>query len=1201
MPTGTMRLLVRAVPGATTARLTIGARQTEFQIKPLFKSIGTGAGLGAAAQPVWHVATAPDDGGSPWDACHAAVRDGLGATGGVDFAEPDLEQQWAWATPPRLALGMAGECRAEPADGDGYATGPSPFWFREKNFSELADAQKAVGEAAPASRVRIAHLDTGYDAGHKTLPRYLRTDLQCNFVDDDRPGDATDRPTALLNPMYGHGTGTLGLLAGAPAGNDGVPLGGAAFCDVVPVRVANWVVLFRNSAIAQAFDYVHGLWDRPADRVHVVTLSMGGIASAAWADAVNALYDRGIVVVAAAGNNFGNLPTRYIVYPARFRRVLAACGVMADGRPYADLPLRKMAGCYGPRNKEATSVSAYTPNVPWARLGCGDVLDWDGGGTSAATPQIAAAAALWIQKNKAALDAYPQGWMRVEAVRRALFASAAPAAGEAARRLGRGVLRANAALAQAPARAAELSRQDEDSASFGLFRVLTGLGADVVLSPRRQMLELEALQISQQSREVELVLDGLDPGDPAVAGSVRGRRAMEAIADHPGTSTALRNVIAARLRSSGGVAPVPVPADADDAQISPASPDAAQLTGPSLTEAAGHALDPVLPPPAGRALRVYAFDPSLATRLETVHLNEAVLGIDWESLEPGPVGEYFEVIDVDPPSGCAYAPIDLNHPHILAQQGLRPTEGNPQFHQQMVYAVAMKTVSHFERALGRKALWAPRLAEIDGVFESRFVRRLRIYPHALREANAFYSPARMALLFGYFNASTENAGDNLPGGLIFNCLSHDVVAHETTHALLDGLHPRFKEPSGIDMLAFHEAFADIVALFQHFTLPEALREELARQRGELSSAELLGGLAKQFGEGIGNRGALRSAITAYSDVNGRREPIKPDPRDYQTTTQAHARGAILVAAVFDAFMQIYRRRTEDLVRLATGGTGILPQGRPPHDLVERLAQEAATIAGRVLNICIRALDYCPPVDLTFGEYLRALVTADRDLVPDDRHGYRVAFISAFRARGIFPTDVRNLSVDALAWRHPDLKLEGLAAALGRLTLSWRVDSDRFDAFKSSNEDAAKLHAALVGGATDARTFAELGLVKTDRRRRITLDGVGGMISPIEMHSVRPARRLGPDDRALDQVIIEMTQRWKPDDGGGASFRGGCTIICKREGGEILYVIRKRIGNRKRIEAQVQFRAAMADGSARHNYFDQGKAQAEPFAMLHRHG
>ena len=219
---------------------------------------------------------------------------------------------------------------------------------------------------SPRNVVRIAHLDTGYDDNHATKPRFLNKGLARNFVDDDRPNDATDRPTAAINPMLGHGTGTLSILAGKDI--EGRSFGAAGNLDIVPVRVANWVVLFSNSAIARAFDYVHSLCDDEATRIHVVSMSMGGIASAAWADAINALYERGVFVVTAAGNNFGNLPTRFTVYPARFNRVVAACGVMADGRPYADLPIRKMAGCYGPREQGGDVDRRLYPERPVGQI-----------------------------------------------------------------------------------------------------------------------------------------------------------------------------------------------------------------------------------------------------------------------------------------------------------------------------------------------------------------------------------------------------------------------------------------------------------------------------------------------------------------------------------------------------------------------------------------------------------------------------------------------------------------------------------------------------------------------------------------------------------------------------------------------------------------------------------------------------------------
>src|SRR5262249_23263809 len=156
-----------------------------------------------------------------------------------------------------------------------------------------------------------------------------------------------------------------------------------------------------------------------------------------------------------------------------------------------------------------------------------------------------------------------------------------------------------------------------------------------------------------------------------------------------------------------------------------------------------------------------------------------------------------------------------------------------------------------------------------------------------------------ALLLGYFPASQTAPGDNLPGGTIFCSLSHDIIAHETTHALLDGLHRRFRESTNPDVLAFHEAFADIVALFQHFTLPEALRNQIARTRGDLARQNLLGELAQQFGAGIEKFGALRSAI-GKTNAKGEWEPAKPSPADYTNATEPHELGAVLVAAVFDA-------------------------------------------------------------------------------------------------------------------------------------------------------------------------------------------------------------------------------------------------------------------------------------------------------------
>lgn len=1209
MKASRLSLIVKAHPAAIRGSLQIDGRDTALKLERLLPDIQPSGRqrLSAAADPVWHLASLDREAASPWDACHALLEQGLGVSGrsGVTFAEPDLEQQWLWAPESRQAFGMVPECgNPEAQDSDVYAVGPEDGWFSGSRFSQLDDARSMVKVPNDGARIRIAHLDTGYDPTHCSTPEHVNNALERDFLSIPPGNRACDlnKSGILKNP--GHGVATLALLAGRDEA--GKPLGGAALLEVVPIRVAEGVVLFKNSTIAKALNYIYSLSSDPGTRIDVVTMSMGGLASAAWADAVNALYDQGIFMVSAAGNNFGNLPTRYIVYPARFRRVVAACGIMADGRPYADLPLRKMAGCYGPRRKEATAIAAYTPNLPWARIGCSELFDQDGGGTSSATPQIASAAALWLQNHRERIDQEYGGdkaWARVEAVRKALFESAERPANEALkRRFGRGVLRAENALAVEPAKVADLKIQKRDEVSFPLIRVLTGLGVTDQISDGQRMLEIEALQISQRSRSVEEALAEIDPND-IEAGDldrIHRRRVLEAIADEGQTSQTLRNVIARHLRQEDGGNPIPQSrSDRTTGRPPPLSSDdfgsVGELNGGSIQTYVAEA-------PPERHLRVYAFDPLLGTRLETLNLNEATIAIPWErNLKPGPVGEYFEVVDIDPSSGNAYLPVDLNQPEILAQSGLKPAEGVPQFHQQMVYGVAMKTITHFEQALGRVSLWAEREAIEDDAFRFRFVQRLRIYPHALREANAYYDPAKWALLFGYFNASEFNAGDNLPGGLIFTCLSHDIIVHETCHALLDGIHPYFREPTNRDMLAFHEAFADIVALFQHFTMPEAVRDQIAKSRGDLRIAELLGGLAGQFGQAIGHHGALRSAISKHNPETDKWDRIEPSRHDYEAHSEPHLHGAVLVAAVFDAFLQIFEYRTRDLIRLATSGLGVLPEGAISHDLAERLSQEASKTAETVLSICIRALDYCPPVDLTFGEYLRAVVTADRDLVPDDDKSFRVAFVSAFRARGIFPPGVSNLSVDALVWQSPEVFLGESGASFEAMIPEWKLDSDRLSAYTSANHAAENvykmLHEKRLPGLehwTDEHSLNLLGVILTDKEKTRVIDGVKGKISKTRILSMRPLRRLGPKGRVLNDIVIEITQRWTPA-GDKGFYRGGCTIIYDADTHAVKYIIRKRLGSKVRTNRQRGFAFDLAMGP----YSNDAQIREQPFALLHR--
>src|SRR5262245_43137431 len=113
-------------------------------------------------------------------------------------------------------------------------------------------------------------------------------------------------------------------------------------------------------------------------------------------------------------------------------------------------------------------------------------------------------------------------------------------------------------------------------------------------------------------------------------------------------------------------------------------------------------------PPDRRPLKIFAFDPmrdrTPGNRVTiTVPNEEARPGPDGEivKLGPGPCGKLFEVVDFDGAHGHYYAPVNLDDSNVLMQGGLEPSESDPRFHQQMVYAVGMKVIENVERALGR--------------------------------------------------------------------------------------------------------------------------------------------------------------------------------------------------------------------------------------------------------------------------------------------------------------------------------------------------------------------------------------------------------------------------------------------------------------------------------------------------------------------
>jgi hypothetical protein len=322
----------------------------------------------------------------------------------------------------------------------------------------------------------------------------------------------------------------------------------------------------------------------------------------------------------------------------------------------------------------------------------------------------------------------------------------------------------------------------------------------------------------------------------------------------------------------------------------------------------------------------------------------------------------------------------------------------------------------------------------------------------------------------------------------------------------------------------------------------------------------------------------------------------------------HSRGAILVGAVFDAFLAIYRTRIADLLRIYTGGTGVLPGGSIHPDLVGRLAEEAAKAANHVLTMCIRALDYLPPVDVTFFEYLRALITADFDLVSNDRLNYRVAFVEAFRRRGIYPVNLsaatgdtpRTLSVETLRWRGIDLarladseqarveeEYEAIIDGLKRYADACLYLRDRKKLFEVTGEQRDALHGNLRRAFDAVPAFAmELGI---DPERDFAV------------HELRRAMRVGPDGRHVPQVVVSLIQTAavpRDDHAGVPAYRfsGGSTLVVDLSVPEVKYRIVKNINSETRLARTADFVRTTSADPLRALFFDLNRR--EPFAALH---
>jgi hypothetical protein len=240
------------------------------------------------------------------------------------------------------------------------------------------------------------------------------------------------------------------------------------------------------------------------------------------------------------------------------------------------------------------------------------------------------------------------------------------------------------------------------------------------------------------------------------------------------------------------------------------------------------------------------------------------------------------------------------------------------------------------------------------------------------------------------------------------------------------------------------------------------------------------------------------------------------------------------------------------LRIGRASGAIAASGDIHPDLARRLAREATDTATRVASIAARALDFCPPADIEFGDYLRAVVTADYERAPDDPLGFRGAFIDGFRERGIYAPTAQSMTEEALRWdRWTPRGKAKIPTVKGLVT-----DPD--------DPKAGRTNAILL------RDFAK------DCRNELNLDPA--LPSRVNLIRAQASQQLDRSGTARTEFKFQIVQRKtvpldpKAEHSPTFTFRGGSTVVLDGEG-TIKYVISKRVDSVARL---ARMRAHLSD-------------------------
>ena len=362
------------------------------------------------------------------------------------------------------------------------------------------------------------------------------------------------------------------------------------------------------------------------------------------------------------------------------------------------------------------------------------------------------------------------------------------------------------------------------------------------------------------------------------------------------------------------------------------------------------------------------------------------LGIDEDHYLDGPVTPRVAVLDLDPDTeelkrGAVYEPPSRGR--TLGRYAVPKNDiYDTRFISVSVFATVMRTMYMYEESdtLGRKVAWA-----FGGP-------QLLVVPRAGWWPNAYYERRSRSLQFFSFRSR---------GKLVHLSLSRDIVAHETAHALIDGIVPDLYDALDPQSLALHEGIADLSAVLIAFRSGRLRKAVLDATNGSIEKSTRFSSIGEEFGRAIDPSGAvgwLRNLL------DGSKLDPKGDPAD---EPEEHVLSQVVTGALYTLMVALHRDYMTRL-SLRRGESKFAVSGRALFGASEQFKR-----------MILRGIDYLPPGEVTFADYGRAIIAADQGSFGDDT--WRQYIREEFVRRGIVRR-ARDLDVQT---NYPHEALEGL--------------------------------------------------------------------------------------------------------------------------------------------------------------------------------